>query len=123
MRPRTGFSLMETLLVVAIMMGLTALLYPLVNAADDTGHIIAAAATARQVRQQIALHAAIRDGPTSPEGYPAAIDPKWFAGHRLPTDPWTLNPIAVQVVAGPDTVIAPNQLTFELGGNNTAVGK
>ncbi len=123
MRPRSGFTLLESLIVGAIIVSLAAVLYPVLASVGDASHVVAAASTVRVVREQIELHRVLRDGPMSPEGYPASIEPRWFHGRRLPRDPWTLSPIAVQVVSGPSTAAAPNEVTFEIGADAQPQGK
>jgi type II secretory pathway pseudopilin PulG len=120
MRPRRGFTLLECLIVGAILISLAAVLFPVLAAAGETAHVVAAASTVRVIREQIELHRVTRDGPMSPEGYPESIDPRWFKGGRLPSDPWTLKPINVQVVSGPSTAAAPNEVTFTLAGDDQA---
>lgn len=122
MRNRAGFTLIEILIVMSIMLVLSGIVYPkfIELKIDAEGRTMAV--TVRQVRAQIQLHASIADGPLSAEGFPNKIDPAWFPGERLPRDLWTFREFKVQVVAGPKDATAPNNKTFNLKADGTAAG-
>ena len=122
MRSRAGFTLIEVLIVVSIMLVLSAVVYPKVIdlKVDTEGR--AMAMPVRQVREQIRLHAALADYPLSVEGFPREIDPDWFPGRRLPRDLWTFREFDIQVVAGPKGATEPNNKTFNLKPDGTAAG-
>jgi len=122
MRSRAGFTLIEILIVMAILLILSAIIYPqyieLKN--DAQGTMLAAAV--HQVRQKIQLHASIADVALSKEGYPDEVDPAWFPGRSLPRDPWTYGQLKIQVVAGPKDASEPNNKTFSVKKNGSFTG-
>ncbi len=121
MKNRTGFTLIEILIAVAIIAILAGLVIPTITGLGETARHASMATTARQIRRQIEFHAAVRDVPISPEGYPDDIDPEWFAANRLPLDVWTLCELKVQVVHGPKEANVPNHKTFQVT-NGRATG-
>ncbi len=120
MRNRRGFTLIEILIALAILLVLLAMVYSQLGGMTGVAKTQTMAATVRLVRQQIAFHAAIRDVPLSQEGYPNDIYPEWFAAHRLPPDVWTLGELKVQVVHGPKQARVPNNKTFNSSNSHTA---
>ena len=122
MRNRAGFTLIEVLIVMSIMLVLSAVIYPKVMdlKVDTEGRTMAV--SARQVREQIRLHTSLADCQFSFEGFPKEIDPTWFPGRRLPRDLWTFREFKVQVVAGPKDATEPNHKTFNLKPDGTASG-
>ncbi len=114
MKNRTGFTLIEILIVVVIIAILAGLVIPTIAGLGETARHVSMATTARQIRRQIEFHAAVGDVPISPEGYPDDIDPEWFAANRLPLDVWTLGELKVQVVHGPKEANVPNHKTFQV---------
>ncbi len=121
MQNRAGFTLIEILIAVAILAILAGLVIPTITGLGEAARHTSMATTARQIRRQIEFHAAVRDVPISPEGYPDDIDPEWFSANRLPLDVWTLGELKVQVVHGPKEANAPNHKTF-LVKNGKATG-
>ena len=122
MRNRAGFTLIEVLIVMSIMLILSAVVYPAYRELKVGTEGKTMAVTVRQVREQIRLHASIADGPLSFDGFPEEVDPAWFPGHRLPRDLWTFREFNIQVVAGPKVATAPNNKTFNLKPDGSAAG-
>ena len=122
MKNRTGFTLIEILIAVVIIAILAGLVIPTITGLGETARHASMATTARQIRRQIEFHAAVRDVPISPEGYPDDIDPEWFSANRLPLDVWTLGELKVQVVHGPKEANVPNHKTFKVKKNGRAAG-
>ena len=117
MRTRRGFSLIEIMMTMAIVMVVSGLVYPqlsdLVNVAPTTTMSFAV----RQIRQQIAFHREVGDCPMSLEGNPTDVDGRWFPRGQLPIDPWTQKPLKVQVVQANHPEPNPSQMSFQLGSN------
>ncbi len=122
MRSRAGFTLIEFLIVMAILLILSGIVYPKFAGIKMNTEGRTMAATARQIRNQIQLHASIADVPLSFEGYPAEVDPAWFPGRNLPKDPWTRGEFKVQVVAGPKDASEPNNKTFKIKNDGGFTG-
>lgn len=116
MRNRRGFTLIEILIALAILLVLLAMVYSQLGGMIGVAKTQTMAATVRLVRQQIAFHAAIRDVEVSQEGYPNAIDPEWFSDYRLPRSVWAGRPLKVQVVHGAKQARVPNNKTFNSSG-------
>ena len=122
MRKRSGYTLIEVLIVMAILGVISGMVYPLVTEVADLASTNTMSATVRQVREKIIYQTALGIGPTSAESYPVEIDPAWFTHHRLPTDVWTNRPLKIQVVNGPKDAAYPNNKTFVLKKDGTAAG-
>jgi prepilin-type N-terminal cleavage/methylation domain-containing protein len=114
MRRRWGFSLIEVLLVMAILFILSAMVYPVLADIERDSRTTAMAASVRDIREQIALHAALGTRPRAPSGFPAALHASWFAGGELPVDLWTGRPLTIEVVDGPADRLYPDSRAFEL---------
>ncbi len=121
MRSRRGFTMIETLIVMAILMVIGALVYPQVS--DLTSDVPASSmsATVRQIREQINYHAAVGDVPLSFEGFPSTVEEAWFR-RGLPRDAWTHRPLKIQVVHGPKNAGEPNKKSFNVKPDGTAAG-
>lgn len=117
-RTRTAFSLIELLIVFAIIGILAAILIPRFAASEDAGRAQSMASTVRLIRQLIGTHAATADVPLSTGGHPVSIDTGWFPGGELPRHAWSERPIVVQVVAGGANDYYPAGKTF----NKSAIG-
>ena len=122
MRSHSGFTLIEVLIVMALLTILSAIAYPKLHMLQVDTEGRAMAATVRHVREQIQLHASIADVPLSYDGYPSHIDPAWFPGHILPRDPWTYKQLKIQIVEGPKDATEPNNKTFRINGNGGIAG-
>ena len=114
MRSRAGFTLIEILLVMAILLILSAIAYPTFVELKDDAQGTMLSTLVHQVRERIELHTSIGDVALSVEGYPEGIDPAWFPGQNLPKDPWTYGEFKIQVVAGPKDASEPNSNLGEM---------
>ncbi len=76
----------------------------------------------RQIRQQIAFHREARDCPMSEDGYPSSVQSQWFPRGQMPKDPWTYRALNVQIVNGPKTATAPNNISFNIKPDGSAAG-
>ena len=122
MRRRAGFTLIEVLIVMAILVVLAGITYPMFAGIGESIHQTAVHATVRQVRDLVEYHGALRDVSLSWEGYPDTIDPRWFNGGVLPRDPWTMQPMKIQVVHGPKEATVPNKKTFNIRPDGLPAG-
>jgi prepilin-type N-terminal cleavage/methylation domain-containing protein len=122
MTKRHGFTLMEVLIVMAILLVLAAVVYPLVADVNDLARPATMAATVRQVREKIIYHTGLGDGPMSAEGYPNRVDPAWFTNGKMPVDAWTGWPLSVQVVHGGKDATGPNSESFVVTPNGRPAG-
>lgn len=114
MRCRRGFTMIEVLIGMSILMVLTALVYPRVTVMSDDVPAATMRATVVQVRRQISYHGFLDDVPLSNEGFPNDIKPSWFRCGALPHDAWVLQPLKIQVVHGPKNATEPNKKTFKV---------
>jgi len=114
MRSRAGFTPIEILIAMAIVVILSAVAYPKFVGLRSDAEGAMMATTVHRVRQKIQLHMSIADVALSPEGYPDEVHPAWFPGRNLPRDPWTYTQLKIQVVAGPKDASEPNNKTFTL---------
>ena len=122
MRRRRGITLIELMIVMAILAILAAIIHPMIMDAAGDVESITMAATVRAVRQRIEIHGSSGDSPLSIEGYPNQIVPNWFPRSALPRDAWTLRPLFIQVVHGPKQATEPNNKTFNLTAGGQAAG-
>jgi prepilin-type N-terminal cleavage/methylation domain-containing protein len=112
MRKRRGFTLIEFLIAMAIVLVISGIVYPLVAGVGDLAGPASMASTVRQVREKIIYHTVFGDTPMSPEGYPNSVEPRWFVTGEMPHDVWTDQPLWVQVVHGPKNATCPNNESF-----------
>lgn len=77
-----GFTLVEMLVVIAILALVSALVVPQFASASGDAQISSAASTVRRVQEQIEVFRATQGQ------YPAVIAPSWFAGDALPRNPF-----------------------------------
>ena len=75
MRSRAGFTLIEILSAMAILLILSAVAYPKFVGLHSDAQGSMMATTVHRVRQKIQLHMSIADVALSPEGYPDEIHP------------------------------------------------
>jgi prepilin-type N-terminal cleavage/methylation domain-containing protein len=122
MRSRAGFTLIEILIAMAIVVILSAVAYPKFVGLRSDAEGAMMATTVHRVRQKIQLHMSIADVALSPEGYPDEVHPAWFPGRNLPRDPWTYTQLKIQVVAGPKDASEPNNKTFTLKKDGSFTG-
>lgn len=81
-RVRAGFTLVEILIVVVILGILAGIVIPQMSSATDDAKAGAAIATRN------AIHSAILNYYKDHAAYPVTIDEQWFAGKRLPANPF-----------------------------------
>ena len=122
MRSRAGFTLIEILIAMAIVVILSAVAYPKFVGLRSDAEGAMMATTVHRVRQKIQLHMSIADVALSPEGYPDEVHPAWFPGRNLPRDLWTYTQLKIQVVAGPKDASEPNNKTFRLKKDGSFTG-
>ena len=123
MRRRAGFTLIEILIAMAILLILAGIAYPRVAQLGELAPSTTMAVVVRQIRERIQFHAAVADVPLSTEGYPQTVDPRWFAGGRLPADGWTASTLKVQVVHGPKAASFPNRKSFVVRPDGRPAGQ
>ena len=107
-----AFTLIELLIIMAILGILAALVVPVMSNTSDVARIEALATNAAHIRGLIVQHAGKRDVPLSAGGYPLTIDAAWFRSGNMPAHSWTGRAMVVQVVntAG---VLYPAVKTFD----------
>jgi len=81
-RSKPGFSLVEILIVVSILGILAAMVIPRFANATEQAKAATALANARQVQTKINEYESVHGE------WPATIDADWFAGGRIPRNPW-----------------------------------
>ncbi len=113
MRVCRGFSLVEVLLVIAILAILSAMVYPVLAEVEQTSRATAMAVAVRDVREQIALHAALGTRPLAPSGFPAAPDRAWFFEGDFPVHVWSGAPMTLELVDGPESRIYPDDKSYD----------
>jgi prepilin-type N-terminal cleavage/methylation domain-containing protein len=122
MTKRHGFTLIEVLIVMAILLVLAGIVYPLMADVGDLARPATMAATVRQVREKIIYHTGLGDVPMSAEGYPNSVEPAWFTNGRMPVDAWTEAPLSVQVVHGSKDATCPNIESFVIRPDGRPAG-
>lgn len=122
MRHRSAFTLIDTLITMAIISVLAGIVYPLMADVSDLGISTDMTTAVNQIRRQINYHAAIGDELMSKEGYPNMVHPSWFATGRLPNDCWTHRPLFIQTVHGPEDARTPNKMSFNIRPDGEAAG-
>lgn len=118
MRKRSAFTIIEILIVSAILLVLAGIVYPLVAEMPRNAQTVTMTGVVRLIRQKILYHAAVADVPLSREGYPNTIDPAWFGNGLLPQNVWTKRPLKIQTVHGSKDRMVPNHKTFKLPRSN-----
>lgn len=118
MRKRSAFTIIEILIVSAILLVLAGIVYPLVAELPRNAQTVTMTGVVRLIRQKILYHAAVADVPLSREGYPNTIDPAWFGNGLLPQNVWTKRPLKIQTVHGSKDRMVPNHKTFKLPRSN-----
>ena len=122
MRKPSGFTLVELLIVMALLAVLAGIVYPVVADVGEFSRAGAMATTVNTVREKIVYHAAVGDVPLSMEGYPNDISPGWFAGGQMPRHAWTERPLKIQVVHGPKSARYPNKKWYTVKPDGDAAG-
>jgi prepilin-type N-terminal cleavage/methylation domain-containing protein len=122
MARRTGFTLIEVLIAMAIVLVMAGVVYPVFADFNDSARDAIMATTVRQIRERVIYHTAVADCPMSAEGYPDEVEAIWFPGGRMPVDVWTSRPLNVQTVHGGKDATQPNNLAFIIKKDGTAAG-
>lgn len=117
MRSRRGFTLIEVLIVMAMLSILAALVYPAYTdvTVDAQGAVVRV--MVRNIREKIQFHQSIGDVALSPDGHPDDVLRDWFPGRELPTNPWTSSVLKIQTVHGPKDATEPNHKTFQVNSD------
>ena len=118
MRKRSAFTIIEILIVSAILVVIAGIAYPLVAGIPRNVQTVTMTGVVRLIRQKILYHAAVGDVPLSKEGYPNTIDPGWFTNGLIPQDVWTRRPLKIQTVHGAKDQTIPRDKTFKLPSSN-----
>lgn len=121
MTKRRGFTLIEVLIAMAIILVLAGIVYPLMADVGDLARPATMAVTVRQVRSKIIHHTGHGDAELSSEGYPNRIEPTWFA-NGMPVDAWTNQPLNVQIVHGNKNATCPNNESFVIKPDGRPAG-
>ena len=122
MRKRSAFTIIEILIVSAILIVIAGIAYPLVAEIPRNVQTATMTGVVRLIRQKILYHAAVGDVPLSKEGYPKTIEPEWFRNGLIPQDVWTRRPLRIQTVHGAKDQTIPTDKTFKFLPSN-GVGK
>jgi len=93
-----AFTLIELMIIVAMLGILAALVVPVMSSTSDVARIEALATNTAHIRGLIVQHAGKRDVPLSTGGYPLTIANTWFRTGRLPEHAWSDRTMVVQVV-------------------------
>lgn len=124
---RSGFTLVELLVVVGIVTVLAAILFPVLAQARESARKTTCAANLRQIGTALVLYLADFD-----EGFPNTSDPllwmgrrwRWplapylaFSGRRDPADPGNPN---LSVGRGPDVLVCPADATAQTAWDATS---
>ena len=112
MRKRSAFTIIEILIVSAILVVIAGIAYPLVAGIPRNVQTVTMTGVVRLIRQKILYHAAVGDVPLSKEGYPKTIEPEWFRNGLIPQDVWTRRPLRIQTVHGAKDQTIPTDKTF-----------
>jgi prepilin-type N-terminal cleavage/methylation domain-containing protein len=106
-------TLVELLIVIAIIGMLAAITYPMFGSASDTAKVSALASNVKHIQSMIIQKASTNAVPLSPGGYPLTVDPAWFRANRMPLHPFCGRAIVVEEVTEADDVIYPADKTFD----------
>jgi len=107
-----AFTLIELLLVLAILGVLAAITFPMFTSSTGMARVEASASNVHQIRTLIMHHTGLHDVPLSAGGYPATIDGSWFPSGVLPNHSWTDRPMILEVVNDAIDVVFPAVKTY-----------
>ncbi len=81
-RRKTGFSLLELLVVVVILAIIAAIVFPPIFSTQKDAEVAAAMASLKAIQVKIDQHYRMHGE------WPATIERSWFVGNQLPKSPW-----------------------------------
>ncbi len=110
---RLGMTLIELMIVVAMLSILAAILVPMFGTTSDMARTEAMASNAAQVRSLVIHHAGMRDVALSAQGYPQIVAGAWFKMGQLPEHSWTGAPLIVEHAVAATNIIFPATKTFD----------
>ena len=109
-----GMTLVELMIVVAMLAILAAIVVPMFGTTSDMARTEAMASNAAQIKSMVIHHAGVKDVALSPQGYPTTVDGSWFKMGHLPEHSWTGSPLLVEVVTAANDVVYPATKTFDV---------
>lgn len=109
---RSAFTLIELLIILAVLGILAAIAVPMYSDSSDLARTETMAVNVGEIRTQIITHAAKGDVALSPGGHPTTVDGAWFRNNSLPLHAWTGQPLVLEVVNGGAGEMYPAQKTF-----------
>lgn len=122
MRSRRGFTLIEVLIVMAMLSILAALVYPAYTDVTVDAERAVVRVMVRNIREKIQFHESIGDVDLLRDGDSDDVFRRWFPGGRLPTNPWTSSVLKIQTVHGPKDATEPNHKTFQINSHGEVSG-
>jgi len=111
--PREGFSLVELLIVIAILAILAAMVFPKYQDFNREASAKSQASNVRLVREMIEVHRHSGLYPLDASGAPAQIHADWFKGSAIPENTWTGAPMVIEISADGADAIYPATKTFD----------
>lgn len=115
---RNAFTLVELLIIMALLSILAAIVVPKMTSATDTSRIAAMASNVQLIRGQIAMHAARADVAMSEQGFPTQVHADWFPKNTLPEHAWTGDTLRIEVVNGDADDVFPASKTYNTADAN-----
>lgn len=110
---RRGMTLVELMIVIAMLAILAAVVIPMFGTTSDVARTEAMASNAKQIKSLIVHHAGAKDVPLSPGGFPAVVGGAWFKMGHLPEHSWTGTPLIIETVLQASDVVYPANKTFD----------
>lgn len=113
MHVRRAFTLVELLIIFAILAIMAAIVVPRYTNATDVSRTATMASNVRLVRGFIAMHAIQANYELSEEGFPTQIHADWFPQNQLPEHAWTGLPMIVNAVDGNVDAVFPGSKIYD----------
>jgi len=110
---RRAFTLIELLIIVAMLGILAAIVIPYYGESTDAARTEALATNVAHIRAQVIRYSTDSSTTLSAGGYPAAIAGSWFRVGQPPDHAWSSQAIVVETVNGPSTHYYPAVKTFD----------